>query len=283
MTSETRNFNDIPAGALFEATQRSIRDQGLKIQSENPSTLEIEAASKVSMKSFGQRITLRMGEIGPVSELTIETSSGQLSDWGEGGSIIAAIFDGVDVNLAQMKAEGRIAAPAPKVYAMGEHAAPPPPQPEPARHYYVAPPKTEQTRVQIVEPPPKAKGSAGGWVLRIALALGMLWLFVSEDGKAFMADLLASSPLKSFFAETDISKYDCDRVSELVKGESLQNIFGGRFKILDVKNATQVSKTDERIVCTGKVLLSNGTDDLMQMSVEKAGDYEVLYRVEPML
>lgn len=113
------------------------------------------------------------------------------------------------------------------------------------------------------------------WVWRIVGACGLGWLFFTSDGQEFVDSILKSATL-----ETDVKKYDCQMVADLVKGEELQNAFGVKSKILKLENLSQTSKTPDKIVCDAMVTTSRGKQR-MDVSVEKAGANEVMYFVQP--
>ncbi|MFP1646654.1 hypothetical protein [Pontitalea aquivivens] len=263
MAEESKSFEGVPLGALFEASQKSLRELKFKIKEEKIGNGRILAKSKVTMSSFGQDIELRMVEIGQSTELKITTSSGQLSDWGEGKKIIESILSQIDIELQKIRDAGRIAPIDSPKYGFGESVTPPP---------------SSSGAQAPVENAPEKKGSGGNWALRVLVAGGLFWLFFTSSGAEFV-----SSILRSLSVETDIAQYDCDMAASLVEGENLQNAFGGRFRILDVSSLSQVSKTEERIVCTGIVDLSNGRSERMRITVERGStSSEVRFRVEPL-
>ena len=113
------------------------------------------------------------------------------------------------------------------------------------------------------------------WIWRILGACALGWLFFTSDGQEFV-----NSILKGVTLETDITKYDCQMVADLVKGEELQNAFGVKSKILKLENLSQTSKTAEKIICDAMVTTSRGKQS-MDISVEKAGANEIMYFVQP--
>lgn len=257
MASEVRSYDGVPVGALFEAAQKAVRNSTLKLVSEDPRLYAIEAKSGTSLKSFGQEVRISMAEIGMSSELSITTSSGQLTDWGEGRKMIDGLYEDIDANIAQIRSEGRITASAP-VYGMGQASRAPDRAPPPAA------------------PEKKEKASEGGsWFVRFVMVAGVIWLINTESGSNFIRSLLSGISV-----ERDVAKYDCDKVAGLFKGEKLQNAFGGSFKIVKVSNTKQVSKTLTKITCTGMMDLSNGKTQEMRMTVEKSGS-DIMYRAEP--
>ena len=78
MAAQTKIYEGIPAGAVFEASQKSLRTLKFTIKKEDSTALSITAKSGMSMKSFGQDVSLIIVEVGPATELTVKTSSGQL-------------------------------------------------------------------------------------------------------------------------------------------------------------------------------------------------------------
>lgn len=109
-------------------------------------------------------------------------------------------------------------------------------------------------------------------------ALAILWLINTEAGGRFLSSIFGS-----FGVETDIAKYDCQKVSSLFKVKPYKNAFGGSFRIITISSVKEVSKTNTMIVCTGEMGLSNGTTQIMRMSVEKEMTLQrVLYRAEPL-
>ena len=258
MATQKKLYEGIPAGAVFEASQKSLRRLDLKVVKEDPRSLSITAKSGMTMKSFGQDLVLTMVEIGQATELTIKTSSGQAVDWGEGKSILNNLLSCIDSEIAKIREEGRIAPVAAPVYGMGQA-----PQLAPAAN--------------VAGASQKESKSGGSWVFRIIGILGFLWLINTEAGSELLSSLIGS-----FGVETDIAQYDCDKVADLFKGENLQNAFGGNFKIIQVRSPQEVSKTATKIVCTGQMDLSNGTAQNMRMTVEKGSSAaEILYRAEP--
>ena len=113
------------------------------------------------------------------------------------------------------------------------------------------------------------------WVFRILGVCVVGWLLLTSDGQDFINSLL-----KGVSLETDVTKYDCQMVADLVKGEELQNAFGMKSKILKLENLSQTSKTSDKIMCDAMVTTSTGKQS-MEISVEKAGSNEIMYFVQP--
>ena len=112
------------------------------------------------------------------------------------------------------------------------------------------------------------------WIIKLAAAAGLAWLFFSSEGQKIVNQIFDGISL-----ETNIANYDCQAVADLVKGMELQNDYGRKYEILMVENLSQTLKTDEKIVCVGFVTTSGG-EQIMSLSVKKAGDGEILYSVE---
>lgn len=110
------------------------------------------------------------------------------------------------------------------------------------------------------------------WKLFGVCALG--WIFFTSDGQELLNSILKGATL-----ETDIEQYDCQMVADLVKGVELQNAFGAKSKILKIDDLSQKFKTAEEIVCSAWVTTSRG-ERLMDLSVETAGDNQIIYSVQ---
>ena len=108
--------------------------------------------------------------------------------------------------------------------------------------------------------------------------LFLVWFLVGDgmERKSFLHEIL-----KKINLSTDISQYECSDVVDLVKGEELQNAFGGKFKILFIEDVKLISKNNNKIICSGKLKLSNGSDQIMKLSVTKNSDSEIYYEVSP--
>lgn len=114
------------------------------------------------------------------------------------------------------------------------------------------------------------------WLIKILGAAGLAWLFFSNDGQKFLSSIMEGITL-----ETNVANYDCQAVADLVKGKELQNAFGRKSEILMVKKLSQISKTEKKIVCRGMVTSTSG-EQTMELSVEDAGDNEIIYSIQPM-
>jgi hypothetical protein len=114
------------------------------------------------------------------------------------------------------------------------------------------------------------------WILRVAAVLVIIWFINSDNGKEII-----SSFMKNINLSTDISQYECSDVVDLVKGEELQNAFGGKFKIVFIEDVKLISKNNNKIICSGNLKLSNGTNQIMKLSVTKNSDSEIYYEVSP--
>lgn len=114
------------------------------------------------------------------------------------------------------------------------------------------------------------------WIIQGAAALFLLWLFFSDEGSKFVGDIL-----KGINTSTNISEYDCEKLADLVTGESLQNMFGARFEIIRVTEMTQISKSDQSLVCRGNVFLSNNSSRNMELSIQRQGS-SIAWSVSPL-
>lgn len=115
---------------------------------------------------------------------------------------------------------------------------------------------------------------------KFILAALLLWLFVTDSGRQFLDGVL-----RGLKVETDIAAYDCEKVVAMVRGESLQNVFGGSFRIVEISNVLPQSHCKDAISCTGDVSISNGTTERMLLSVRKsrdAGANGLVYEVRPL-
>ena len=111
---------------------------------------------------------------------------------------------------------------------------------------------------------------------QVLVCFAIAWLFITDDGQEFR-----NSFLKSLTLETDIAKYDCQMVADLVKGLELQNAFGVKSEILKLENLSQTSKSAEKIVCDALVTTSMGSKESMDISAEKDGTDEIMLFVLP--
>lgn len=261
MSQEKIVYQEVPAGAVFESAQMALRKLNMKIEREDQHSNVITAKSGRTKYSFGQNITVAMVEVGTATEVSITTKSGQITDWGEGKKLISEIFQNIEEGIANIRAEGRITKPKAPTYSMGQ------------QHEAGRPSEKQVT----TENAAKSSSNSSNWILRIAAALGILWVLNTEQGASFIQSIFGS-----FSVETNIMKYDCDKVAALFKGEVLQNSFGGQFKIIKISDTTKVSKSINKIVCNTTMQLSNGKTQSMKMTVEKTpGSDEIMYRAEP--
>ena len=112
------------------------------------------------------------------------------------------------------------------------------------------------------------------WLWRVLGVCALGWIFFTSDGQELLNSILKGATL-----ETDVAKYDCQMVADLVKGVELQNAFGVTSKILKLDDLSLKSKTAEEIVCYAWVTTSRG-ERWMNISVESAGDNEIIYTVQ---
>ena len=115
--------------AVFDAVCRAAPEAGLKPATADPATGVITLSSSVSLASWGENITIQVGQVQP-GTIQVTIRSGLkfgLVDWGRNDKNLAALFARIDAAVA-----GSTPPPAPKLAApaAGWH-------PDPAgRHEY---------------------------------------------------------------------------------------------------------------------------------------------------
>ncbi len=124
---------------------------------------------------------------------------------------------------------------------------------------------------------PKGEESSGGGnvLANIVVVAAAIWAFGTDSGREFVNDIL-----KSFTAETDIAKYDCEKLSAHFTGEKLQNLFGAQFEVISIQGASLIKRDDDKIVCSGSTLISNGETSRMKMTAEK-DENGLIFTIEP--
>ncbi len=60
---------------------------------------------------------------------------------------------------------------------------------------------------------------------------------------------------------TSISEATCNDLQKQAKGVILKNVFGGEFKVLQVKNSKEILRTKDKLVCVGDLKLDSGNDN----------------------
>ena len=76
------------------------------------------------------------------------------------------------------------------------------------------------------------------------------------------------------------SEMDCDDIANQAEGEVLTNNFGAEFKILKVRNVSQVSRNDTKLVCEGDAMMSLGDDSNLTMTYEQDSDGDWWLKME---
>ncbi|MDB9776722.1 hypothetical protein OAB63_03055 [Alphaproteobacteria bacterium] len=66
---------------------------------------------------------------------------------------------------------------------------------------------------------------------------------------------------QNFSSFNSISDANCDEVADVSIGNKLKNLFGAEFEILQVKNSKEISRTTDKLICLGDVLLDSGIDN----------------------
>ncbi|MDC1419056.1 hypothetical protein N8264_08390 [Candidatus Thioglobus sp.] len=65
-----------------------------------------------------------------------------------------------------------------------------------------------------------------------------------------------------------IADINCSQVQKDAKGNKLKNNFGGVYKVLQVTNSKEISRTKDKLVCVGDLKLDNGSvDSQLRMEV----------------
>ncbi|HEX5763359.1 MAG TPA: hypothetical protein VFY04_09590, partial [Solirubrobacterales bacterium] len=80
--------------------------------------------------------------------------------------------------------------------------------------------------------------------------------------------------------ETDITKYDCDKLARMTKGQELLNVFGGKFEVISVGPLKQVEKTASTFACAGDLVLNSGETKTATIRVKQMPNDELFYSVE---
>ena len=65
---------------------------------------------------------------------------------------------------------------------------------------------------------------------------------------------------QNFSSFSSMSDANCTEVAKDSVGNKLKNLFGAEFAILQVKNNKEISRTANKLVCLGDVMLDNGID-----------------------
>lgn len=114
----------------------------------------------------------------------------------------------------------------------------------------------------------------GNLLIKLAAVAGLAWLFFSSEGQKIVSEIF-----KKISIETNIENYDCQAAADLVKGLELQNEYGAKYEILTLKDLSQDSKTDKKIVCHGQIMTTVG-EYFGILSVEDVGGNEIFYSVK---
>ena len=131
----------------------------------------------------------------------------------------------------------------------------------------------------------------------LVLLFGSFWFSSTEQGKRILQPIFGEEVTKSFQdnyfgllelwenfgkfgfdgPETDITKYECLDVVDLVKDLKPKNMFGAEFDILTIKNVKLVSKNSKKITCSGDLLLSDGAKKSRYHIYAEQSDDGILY------
>jgi len=69
---------------------------------------------------------------------------------------------------------------------------------------------------------------------------------------------ISSKSYGGLFGITSIEDAKCEDLEKMAKGKKLTNAFGGKFKILQVKNSKEILRTKDKLVCIGELKLDSG-------------------------
>lgn len=76
------------------------------------------------------------------------------------------------------------------------------------------------------------------------------------------------------------AEVDCDRLAKEWTGQSVSNNFGAEFEILKIFDATEESRTSDKLTCLAEAMFDRGSDDKVRMSYEKDRDGEWWNKIE---
>jgi hypothetical protein len=96
----------VAAAALYDATIAALRQLGWTISSADPAALIVHASTSMSLATWGEQITVRVGTTGPATSTlhtTVALKFG-LVDWGKRRRRIAEFKDAVRGALAMAPA-----------------------------------------------------------------------------------------------------------------------------------------------------------------------------------
>ena len=77
-------------------------------------------------------------------------------------------------------------------------------------------------------------------------------------------------------APMNISDTTCIQLQNNAQGAKLKNIFGGSFEVLDVRNSIEISRSHDKLVCVGDLILDNGNDSSklrMELKIDSKGSF----------
>jgi len=111
-----------------------------------------------------------------------------------------------------------------------------------------------------------------------------LIIFVFLSFLVFLALKVVSVNDFNIFSGTysSIADTTCIKMQREAKGAKLKNNFGGTFKILDVTNSKEISRTLDKLVCLGDLKLDNGrrNSKLRMELTEEDGGFWYSYKEE---
>ena len=262
MAKEKQVYEGVPAGAVFEASQRAIRSLDLEIEAEDLTRGQIFAERKKTIWNEALEITLSMSEVGSATELRVSTEPEGFID-SDGKDLASRILNLISNELEKIRKEGRISTvTAPKSYTFGQNVAP-------TVAAQAAPARSSRKKEAA-----EKKKSSGGVGFGVPVLIGLYWLFLTDSGQDFRSSLSSSVP-----AGGDISAYDCDRLARYFEGRSVQNLFGAQSRVLEITNLTEIVKSEDRVRCNAAATLSNGRTQRVRLQVYKSESGRTLFEI----
>lgn len=252
MAEQTYSLVAVPAGAVFEAAQKSLRSLNFKIRLESAEGLHLEAKKPGTFTSSAIDIQIDIGEVGHASELRISAKSAALLDLKGPHLALESLKRAIDQHIDEIRDEGRISDPVAPQYSMGSSK-------RPIMGARAASPRSPAFSADI-EPVKRKKekekqsgGGIGGFLILLALVhftIGWEWVGNLTSGKTTeerRTELVATlRGLPSASAE----EFDAVRIARAlpqmteVQLEALENSLRGRIiritgPVYDVEEASR--------------------------------------------
>lgn len=268
MSDDSRVYDGVPVAAVYDASLIALKNMDFAISEPTQAYQQISAYPKSSPWYATKQIVLDMAETGQATQLRLSGGLLQTSSEGDGPMIRQNVLAGIEAEIQKIRDAGRIVPIEAPKYTFGQVTAPPPPAP-------VADVELPKSNVLLE---PEAKSSSLRWILQVAFWGGLVFLIGTEQGAKIIA-----SVIDSLSGPTEVAQYNCDHIATQAKKMTLQNGFGAQFEIVRVTDLKLVSRSDDIVICTAMIGLSNGTSEHMQISVEKGDSAaEVFFQVKPL-